>query len=194
MTIRNRIKELRRVPANQLRPNPKNWRVHPTSQQNALREVLAEVGMASACIARELEDGTLVLLDGHMRAETIQDNEVPVLVLDVTEEEGDTILATFDPIVSMAKTDKEAFAALAKTEEKVEERLEALNEEDARDEIREDDEDDEEEVAEIRMVQLFFDPQTVEEFNENWNKLAIHYETNGLTDTVLEALKREAAK
>jgi len=51
--IRDRIKELRRVPASELLPNPKNWRTHPVAQQDALRGVLAEVGYADALIARE---------------------------------------------------------------------------------------------------------------------------------------------
>ena len=46
MQIRDRIKELRRVPASELLPNPKNWRTHPVAQQDALRGVLAEVGYA----------------------------------------------------------------------------------------------------------------------------------------------------
>jgi hypothetical protein len=30
MNIKDRIRELRRVPASSLRPNPKNWRTHPS--------------------------------------------------------------------------------------------------------------------------------------------------------------------
>jgi len=57
--IRDRIKELRRVPARELRPNPKNWRSHPPAQQDALRGLLAELGYCDATIARELPDGSL---------------------------------------------------------------------------------------------------------------------------------------
>ena len=46
MMIRDRIRELRRVPASQLAPNPNNWRTHPPAQLDALRGVLAEVGYA----------------------------------------------------------------------------------------------------------------------------------------------------
>ncbi len=105
MNIRDRIKELRRVPANELRPNPKNWRTHPEKQLNAIRGVLAEVGFAGAELARELEDGTLELIDGHARAEVAGAAEVPVLVLDVNEAEANKILATFDPIGAMAESD-----------------------------------------------------------------------------------------
>jgi hypothetical protein len=102
MQIRDRIKELRRVRADELRPNPRNWRLHPPEQQDALRGVLAEVGYADALLARELEDGTLILIDGHLRAETTPDAVVPVLVLDVDEQEADKILLTHDPLAAMA--------------------------------------------------------------------------------------------
>ena len=66
MNIRDRVKELRRVPASQLRPSPKNWRTHPKEQADALRGLLAEVGFAGAALARELPDGSLELIDGHL--------------------------------------------------------------------------------------------------------------------------------
>lgn len=101
--IRDRIKELRRVKASELRPNPKNWRTHPAAQQDALRAVLNEVGYADAVLARECDDGTLMLIDGHLRAETTPDDLVPVLVLDVDEAEADKILLTHDPLAAMAE-------------------------------------------------------------------------------------------
>lgn len=103
MQIRDRIKELRRVRAADLRPNPRNWRRHPKSQQDALRGLLAEVGYADALLARELPDGSLVLVDGHLRAETTPDATVPVLVLDVDEQEADKILLTHDPLAALAE-------------------------------------------------------------------------------------------
>jgi ParB-like chromosome segregation protein Spo0J len=105
MNIRNRVKSLRMVPASDLRPNPKNWRTHPTAQKDALRGVLSEIGLADACLARELPDGSLMLIDGHLRAETLGDGDVPVLVLDVNEAEADKILATLDPLAAMAGSD-----------------------------------------------------------------------------------------
>lgn len=105
MQIRDRVKKLRRVRARDLRPNPKNWRKHPEQQANALRGVLAEIGYADALLARELKDGSLQLIDGHLRAETTPDQIVPVLVLDLTEAEADKLLAVLDPLASMAKTD-----------------------------------------------------------------------------------------
>lgn len=115
MNIRNRVKELRHVPACDLRPNPKNWRTHPKAQQDALKGVLAEVGMADACLARELDDGSLMLIDGHLRAETASEATVPVLILDVDEAEADKILATLDPLAAMAEKDAKQLASLLTT-------------------------------------------------------------------------------
>jgi hypothetical protein len=105
MKIRDRIRELRRVPARELQPNPKNWRTHPTKQRDALKAVLAEVGYADALLARETAEGGLMLIDGHLRAETTPDQEVPVLVLDVTDAEAAKLLATLDPLAGLAGTD-----------------------------------------------------------------------------------------
>ena len=103
---------LRRVKASDLIPNPKNWRKHPKAQADALRGVLAEVGYADALLARQLPDGGLMLVDGHLRAETTPDAEVPVLVLDVTEAEADKILLTLDPLAAMAEADAYALSSL----------------------------------------------------------------------------------
>jgi hypothetical protein len=112
MKIRDRIKELRRVKSSELIPNPKNWRTHPVAQQDALKGILAEVGFAGAVLVRELDDGSLMLIDGHMRAETTHDQEIPVLILDVDEAESDKLLAIFDPIAAMAESDAHALDAL----------------------------------------------------------------------------------
>jgi hypothetical protein len=110
--VRDRVKELRRVRASELRPNPRNWRTHPAAQQDALRGLLAEVGYAGALLARELSDGSLMLIDGHLRAETTPDATVPVLVLDVNEREADKILLTHDPLAGMAEASDEQLQSL----------------------------------------------------------------------------------
>lgn len=112
MKIRDRIKELRRVKASELRPHANNWRSHPPEQQDALRGVLAEVGWADAALVRELPDGTYGLLDGHLRSDLAGDAKIPVLVLDVTEEEAAKILATHDPLASMAEADEQKLGEL----------------------------------------------------------------------------------
>jgi len=112
MQIRDRVKELRRVRASELVPNPRNWRTHPDAQRDALRGVLAEVGYADALLARELPDGRLELVDGHLRAETTPDALVPVLVLDVNEEESLKIMLTHDPLTALAEADAEKLSDL----------------------------------------------------------------------------------
>jgi DNA modification methylase len=115
MQIRDRIKELRRVKAKDLLVNPKNWRRHPKAQADALRGLLGEIGYADALLARALTDGRLMLIDGHLRVETTPDAEVPVLVLDVSEEEADKLLLTLDPLAAMAESDSERIKALLET-------------------------------------------------------------------------------
>src|SRR5439155_11915115 len=66
MSFPDRIKEFRRVRADELLPDPRNWRRHPEAQRRALRAVLEQIGMADALLAREVS-GHLVLIDGHLR-------------------------------------------------------------------------------------------------------------------------------
>ncbi|HWC88699.1 MAG TPA: hypothetical protein VG433_03570 [Pirellulales bacterium] len=110
MLIRDRIREFRRVKAGLLRPSSKNWRAHPSRQRDAMLGMLAEIGYADALLVRPLDDGTLELIDGHLRAELTPEMEVPVLVLDVTAAEADKLLALHDPLAAMAETN---FAALS---------------------------------------------------------------------------------
>jgi len=126
MKIRDRIKELRRVKARELQRNPKNWRAHPAAQAHALRALLTEIGYADALIARELPDGKLQLIDGHLRAETTPDEEVPVLVLDVTAEEADKLLLTLDPLAAMAEADSARLQGLLETVRTDDEALQEL--------------------------------------------------------------------
>ena len=126
MKIRDRIKELRRVRADRLRPNPRNWRTHPETQQDALRGILAEVGYADALLARELPDGSLELIDGHLRAQTTPEVKVPVLILDLDDEETAKLLALHDPLAGLAEVDDDALADLLEHVETENAALEAV--------------------------------------------------------------------
>ena len=126
MQIRDRVRELRRVRAADLKPNPKNWRLHPAAQADALRGVLAELGYASALVARELDDGSLELIDGHLRAETTPDALVPVLIVDLSRAEADKLLAVHDPLAAMAGRDQTLLNALLAEVETDNEALQAL--------------------------------------------------------------------
>jgi len=112
MEIRDRITEFRRVPASELRPNPRNWRRHSQAQQNALSGILAEIGYAGAALAYKPADGGLMLIDGHLRAETDPTGLIPTLILDVTDDEAAKLLATIDPLSAMAEADGPALDEL----------------------------------------------------------------------------------
>jgi ParB-like nuclease family protein len=112
MNVRDRIKELRRVRARDLVPNPKNWRTHPRGQRDALHDLLAELGYCDALLVRECPDGSLIIIDGHLRAETTPDAELPVLILDLDEAEADQLLLTLDPLAGLAEPDTGRLNAL----------------------------------------------------------------------------------
>lgn len=108
---RNRIIETRTVRVEDIQPHPSNWRRHPEAQESAIRGLLSQVGIVAPLVAYESEQyGGLVLLDGHLRQET--GGEWPVTILDVTDQEADIILATFDPITGLAEMDTGALAEL----------------------------------------------------------------------------------
>ncbi len=109
--MRDRVIELRRVRSGDLQPNPANWRRHPERQRSALRGLLREIGYADALLAVERK-GDLVLIDGHLRQSLDPEQVVPVLVLDLSEAEADTLLATLDPLSAMARPDPESLAEL----------------------------------------------------------------------------------
>lgn len=111
MKIRERIKEFRRIKASELLPNPRNWRVHPETQRNAMMGALAEVGNTSALLAFETADGVM-LFDGHLRAELLGDQEVWVGLTDLTPEEGMKALFEHDQIGSMATVNLENYGHL----------------------------------------------------------------------------------
>lgn len=110
--MKNRIKELRMVKGAQIIADPDNWRVHSDAQREGMLSILDEVGFAGAVLVREDEDGKLHAVDGHLRSELLPDEELPVLVTDLTEEEAKIVLATYDPLSSMAETDTDLLAAL----------------------------------------------------------------------------------
>jgi hypothetical protein len=198
MNIRNRVKELRYEKASELKANPKNWRTHGDRQKLAMNGLLSEIGFAGAVIARELEDGSLMLIDGHLRQETAGDQEVPVLVLDVDEQEADRLLLTFDPLKEMASTDYAALESLlseVKTNEShVADLFEKLQDTIPQPEDFEDVEDEDvdyQDMDGIRMIQLFLSDSAREGFFMQADALSSVYETDNMTDTITEAMRRE---
>ena len=211
MQIKDRIKELTRVRASELLPNPKNWRTHSENQQSAVKGILAEIGYADALLARETDDG-LMLVDGHLRAEATPDSDVPVLILDINEEEADLILATLDPLASMAETDVVALGQLMKGIDRSNEQLNVLLE-DISDqfnvsvsELLEQDtdadykapqdwllnRDDDPEFKTMKAMVLHFSQDDYDVWMEACYKLGDTWGIENLSDVALEAVRRAA--
>lgn len=85
--------------------NPRNFRVHPKRQQEALQGVLEEIGIVDEVIVNEQ---TGFLVNGHLRvALAMQTGQpsIPVKYVDLSEAEEALVLATFDPISALATID-----------------------------------------------------------------------------------------
>lgn len=108
----NRIVGTGEEAPDQLLANPKNWRIHPQAQQEGLEEVLDRVGWVQNIVVNRR---TGFMVDGHLRVTlAMRRNEpkVPVVYVDLTPEEESIILATIDPLASLASTDKEKLKEL----------------------------------------------------------------------------------
>jgi len=110
----------------QLLANPKNWRVHPQFQQDSLEAVLDSVGFVAPV---RVNKNTGHIVDGHLRVQIAMRKgqpTVPVDYLDLTPEEEDLVLATFDPIAALAVSDNEKIEELMADIEVDDERLQDL--------------------------------------------------------------------
>jgi len=102
--FQNRIIGYATKPADQFQANALNYRKHPQRQRDAVNGSLRELGWIAAVI-ENVRTGNLV--DGHERVwQALRNNEdVPYLQVDLSEEEERLALAIFDPITNMAETD-----------------------------------------------------------------------------------------
>jgi len=123
----NRIKRLEYLPANQLLANPLNARRHPAKQRDALRGSLDSLGWYDAVIYNQR---TGYLVDGHARVEeqlTKDDSAtIPVLVVDLSEEEEAQALASHDWIAHLAEYDKQVLDDLLRTFNSDDERVQTM--------------------------------------------------------------------
>ena len=109
----NRIVKSGEQPADQFLAHEMNARRHPGAQRDALRGSLNSVGWIAPVIV-STRSGKM--LDGHARVEeALSRNDqqlIPFIEVDVTEDEEHLILATFDPITGLASHNREALDAL----------------------------------------------------------------------------------
>jgi hypothetical protein len=136
--IKNRIKGLAALPHDRILPCPLNWRLHPDNQKEALRGLLADVGVIDTVLVRPVEPealatlrkvgrndraafdnwlagyrGDFMLVDGHLRVEELQAHgPIDALIVDLDEREAAEALAIFDPIGDLARMDREKFLDL----------------------------------------------------------------------------------
>ena len=92
--------------------NPRNWRIHPKGQQDALGSVLDEVGWVQQVLVNRTTGN---VVDGHLRVElAISRDEpaVPVLYVELSEDEEALVLASLDPLSAMAATDEDKLREL----------------------------------------------------------------------------------
>lgn len=104
--FKNRIIGSGEEQLDQIQFNPRNWRIHPLNQQNALKGVLDEVGWVQEVIVNQRTGN---LIDGHLRCQLAAREgakTIPVKYVDLSEEEEALILSTLDPIAGMAATDR----------------------------------------------------------------------------------------
>ena len=104
--FRNRIVGEGDEAPDQLLANPLNWRVHPKEQVDALEGLLKQVGWVQRVIVNKR---TGHVVDGHARvALALRRSEatLPVLYVDLSEDEERLVLAAIDPIGGMAGTDQ----------------------------------------------------------------------------------------
>lgn len=90
------------IEARTLTDNPANWRRHPQTQMDALKELIGdpEIGWAGACLFNET---TGHLIDGHARRNAVDPKaRIPVLIGRWSDEAEKRILLTLDPLAGLA--------------------------------------------------------------------------------------------
>jgi len=129
MNIRNRIQELCRKRASELKHHPHNWKNHTAEQRQAFRAVLDEIGFAGVALVYRSErlGGALTLIDCHMRQEEVGDDfELPCAITDLNDAEADKLLAIGDRLASMADPDPAKVEALLREIETDSQEIDAL--------------------------------------------------------------------
>jgi len=128
VAFKNRIVGLIEMSPKELKANPKNWRVHPKRQMEGLQGVLSDVGWVDTIMFNEVTEH---IVDGHARVELAireKEEKVPVLIVHLTQEEEEEVLATFDPTSAMAHTNREKLAAILLNLRSGDERVNKLKE------------------------------------------------------------------
>ena len=99
---RDRVVEMVYVKASDLVSNDHNPSIHSDQQKIIMEEMLESTGFVGSIKGRRVGD-KIEILDGHLRAQLAGDEQVPVLILDLDDQEADMFMLTYDPIAAGAK-------------------------------------------------------------------------------------------
>lgn len=133
----NRITGHAELPAGQIVANDRNFRLHPTAQESALRGALSTVGWVQDVIVNQRtaaawgdRQNRPTLVDGHLRVRAAlaqgADTPVPVEYVDLAPAEEALVLASLDPITALGTNDPDALTALLSTVSSTDAGLQAL--------------------------------------------------------------------
>lgn len=124
---KNRIIGYELVPVNQLQAHPYNARRHPVKQREALRGSLDTLGWIAPVI---INQQTGYCIDGHARIEealTQDENQtLPVVYVDLNENEEAQALASYDFITYLAEYDRDNLDALLQDVQSDDSRVQVL--------------------------------------------------------------------
>lgn len=192
----------------QLTGHPRNARIHPTAQQEALRAVLKRVGLVG-CVIESVRSGYLV--DGHDRVmQALREGQatLPCLQVDLDDDEELEVLTGYDALAAMAVYDRAKLSEnLADLGEGRDEATRAFLADLARRnppsslpfavddpglEHVEFDAAAEPEPSHVRMVQLFLTTESHPRFMAWVAALGARYGTANPTDTIYRAVAEAA--
>lgn len=109
---RSRVTGLEYHKAGDLQDHPLQWKIHPDFQRQVLSGVLERVGIADVLLAYRDGAGNLVKVDGHARSSLDPEQTWPVIILDITAEESNLLLAAHDRLAAMSATDGDKLLVL----------------------------------------------------------------------------------
>jgi hypothetical protein len=122
MQWKNKIVGYDMIDPKKIKMHDKNWRNHPKFQVKVLNSILGNIGWVSGVIINKRsldswneEKGIETLVDGHCRVQAAIDNKInriPVVYVNLSPEEENAILATYDAIGKMSEKNIGSFEKL----------------------------------------------------------------------------------
>lgn len=106
--------------------NEKNWRKHPLFQEEALEGIMETIGWIQDVIVNK---STNKVVDGHLRIKLAIKHKqklIPIKYVDLTQEEENIALATFDPIGAMAQAEQTLLKGLLEDVQSDNDKINAL--------------------------------------------------------------------